>query len=98
MGGGGGGLNTLISFHGYVTCTNVAAIMAFQPLEAESENSLSVGCKGNVRAKIAKVYGARDSFPIPMASKHVPFVHLGTESTDGCIIKKEVTQCCVTIV
>ena len=34
-----------------------------------------------------------------MASKHVPFVHLGTESTNGCIIKKEeVTQYCVTIV
>ena len=32
------------------------------------------------------------------ASKHVPFVHLGTESTNGCIIKKEVTQYCVTIV
>ena len=23
------------------------------------------------------------------ASKHVPFVHLSTESTNGCIIKKE---------
>ena len=33
-----------------------------------------------------------------IASKHVPFVHLGTESTNGCIIKKEVTQYCVTIV
>ena len=50
--GGGGGLNTQISFHGYVTCTHVKKKMSLlswhskfkkTPLEAESESSLSVG-------------------------------------------------------
>ena len=43
-----GGLNTLISLHGYVTCTQVKNLLSwlsnFKKTPLEAKNSLSVGC------------------------------------------------------